>query len=179
MGMLNTIAPSSSQKASAKGAAKAKPKAKQAAKPATKSATRATTSSAAEPPSKKARVAKDPVAPMTAPSKKRKTSNDAAGEPNLFQDAADGEMTEADQKIVETFGSKLGALMQLDPPLADAPFKANLTDVMSKVSSIRAELKVKKRSAGRRSMKEEDPLFKALAAVEARAERFVYLLKCA
>ena len=90
----------------------------------------------------------------------------------------DGDMSDADMAVVEGYIEKLDTLKDLRPPLADNAFKANLAEVITSLNHIKADLKVKKRSAGRRSKKENDPLFLALEGVEDQVARLTQLVRC-
>lgn len=87
-------------------------------------------------------------------------------------------MLEADTELVASFDTRFAELKDLDPPVADGPFKTYLNDRVSKLTSLKNEFKTKRRSALRRADKDEDPLAVRLANMTETADTLTHLLKC-
>ena len=173
-----------------KPSAKAKPKAKPAASvPKQQRPTQATGNA------KRVRVAPDPQAYAGVPQAVSKTAKVEATETKqpkgkkrkadacpfdeeLGSPAFQGELSDADKQILDGFTTKLDECKDLKPPLADSGFKANLQELTTKLNGVKADLKTKKRSACRRALRSEDPLFLALDVVEQSVARLLQLVRC-
>ena len=180
MNILRSFAPPS-EKAAPKAKAKANTAPKQVrAKPATTGGDpkRVRVAPADAPPSSNAK----PKDPKNQSQSKRKSEaaglDDLDNVPDPANGLLDGDMSDADKAVVQGYIEKLDTLKDLRPPLADNAFKANLAEVITSLNHIKADLKVKKRSAGRRSKKENDPLFLALEGVEDQVARLTQLVRC-
>lgn len=91
---------------------------------------------------------------------------------------ASGEMLDADKELMSSFDTRFAELKVIDPPVADAAFKSHLTDMVTKLTALKTEMKTKRRSAVRRADKEQDPLAMALAELSTKADALTHLLKC-
>ena len=85
---------------------------------------------------------------------------------------------EADKELLSAFVTRFDELKILEPPVADAPFKSYLNDLVGKLTSLKTEFRNKRRSAIRRHEKEQDPLALALADLTVKADALTHLLKC-
>lgn len=90
----------------------------------------------------------------------------------------DSDMTEADREVVTLFGERLNVLKNINPPVADGPFKTYLTDINSSLATLKGELKAKRRSAVRRTDKERDPLYISLGEMSNDVDSFMHIIKC-
>ena len=82
-----------------------------------------------------------------------------------------------DQEVFDAFDEKLKALYVITPPKDDANFKEYMTDHLSKLNNLAAELRVKKKSVGRRRNKQDDPLHAALLEFENKIKDMTLLNK--
>lgn len=163
--------------------------------PAEKSSNRgqAAPKAAAKTAAAKASVVKTRPSPKTAPvrtpsakvaiggadargAKRRKSVADDVATP--FDHDLSGDLQNQDRELVNEFKERFVGLRKLDPPVADGPFKSYLTDVCSQVTTLKGELKTKRRSALRRADKENDPLYIHLGELQVEADEYVHLLKC-
>ena len=88
-------------------------------------------------------------------------------------------LCDADRATMEHYDAKFKALKDLSQcPLPDSAFKTFLLEKQTIISSLAAELKNKKKSAGRRALKESDPLFIAIGDVQEVMISLQNLLKC-
>lgn len=89
-------------------------------------------------------------------------------------------LCDADRATMEHYDAKFKALKDLSQcPLPDSAFKTFLLEKQTIISSLASELKNKKKSAGRRALKESDPLFIAIGDVQEVMMSLQNLLKCA
>jgi len=91
---------------------------------------------------------------------------------------SDDNISAADKAIIDSFQEQIESLKTINPPLADAAYKANLTEQLTKANSISADLKKKQRSAQRRAGKEHDPLCQGLERIASTVTTLQHLIKC-
>ena len=169
-----------------KPSAKAKPKAKP-----TPAAPKQQRAIQAGGTAKKVRLAPDPQASAAAapaaaqapadrsePKSKKRKVDACPFDEEPVHPTMEGELSDADKQVLDGFTVKLDELKDLKPPLADNAFKSNLQELTTKLNGIKADLKTKKRSASRRTLKTEDPLYIALDAVEQSIARLMQLVRC-
>ena len=87
-------------------------------------------------------------------------------------------LCEQDEMVLEAYGARLAEFKVIHPPLADAAYKSYLSEVSTKVTLLINDVKTKRRSAMRRALKQQDPLYLALADVNDSALRLQNMLKC-
>lgn len=156
-------------KAKAKAAAAPVSHQQPKAKATSKNGKNAAAGAVKKPPSQK-------VAVGAAASKRRRVQVDDLTGGGL--DGPGGEMMEADKELLSAFVTRFDELKILEPPVADAPFKSYLNDLVGKLTSLKTEFRNKRRSAIRRHEKEQDPLALALADLTVKADALTHLLKC-
>ncbi len=95
--------------------------------------------------------------------------------------SADG-VSESDQSTLDSFDAKLDPLKIISPPVSDAPFRASLQDHNAQVTNVLNELRVKKKSAERRSGSKSntsDMLFLArLSEMENELKEMQKIIRC-
>lgn len=99
------------------------------------------------------------------------------------RNTADDSITEADQATIDAFAAKIDPLKVISPPVSDGPFKAYLADRSTAMSQVVNELRVKKKSAERRSgcksNYKPDMLFlQRLAEFETEVKDMHKLIRC-
>ena len=138
----------------------------------------ATSSSTAVPkntkPSAKARNAKAPPARERSRSLRRMTAR-VDDKPGL--DGEETGLSEADMEVVRNFTERLEGLRKVHPPVSESAFRTYISDIVSKLQGIVADVKVKKRSVARRARKSDDPLSQALADIDDEASSDMRLMK--
>ena len=89
-------------------------------------------------------------------------------------------MSEGDLSVLSHFKDKLNPLIVISPPVADDAFKQYIGEKINQLTHIANDLKVKKKSAGRRKGDNiQDQTFtEELTAMESRVRQFVRTLKC-
>ena len=87
-------------------------------------------------------------------------------------------LTEQDELVLEAYRERLAEFKVIHPPLADAAYKSYLAEVSTKVTLLINDVKTKRRSAMRRALKQQDPLYLALADVNESALNLQNMLKC-
>eukprot|EP00435_Cladocopium_sp_Y103_P068876 s35_g32.t1 len=87
-------------------------------------------------------------------------------------------LTEQDQSVLECYNARLAEFSVIHPPLADAAYKSYLAEISTKVTLLINDVKTKRRSAMRRALKQQDPLYLALADVNESALKLQNMLKC-
>ena len=93
--------------------------------------------------------------------------------------AAATTLCDADRATMEHYDAKFKTLKDLSQcPLPDSAFKSFLLEKQTVINSLGAELKTKKKSAGRRALKEVDPLYIAIGDVQEIMGSLQNLLKC-
>ena len=98
------------------------------------------------------------------------------GEGDLDLDPHD--MSAADKTVIKMFEDKMLELAELDPPIGDAAFKSFMQERITALNGLMQELKAKKKSVGRRSNKDTDPLYQSLTVIESNTKKVVHLIKC-
>ena len=107
-------------------------------------------------------------------SKKDQQQQDDLGYGDLFGEVDElPDLSDVDSQLVQGFASKI-----ITPPVAESAFRQCLTDRSAQVSQILTDIKAKKRSAMRRTLKQEDPLYLELSTLAERAEQLQKTLKC-
>ena len=87
-------------------------------------------------------------------------------------------LSQADRALIDGYMTQMKPLKIISPPLADAAYKAALTEQLSSTNSIIADLKKKQRSAMRRAQKTCDPLYIELEKIATTMSTMQHLLKC-
>eukprot|EP00434_Breviolum_minutum_P041374 symbB.v1.2.036804.t1/scaffold5282.1/size28957/1 len=87
------------------------------------------------------------------------------------------EMCDADKEICDSFCERLKALRVVNPPLSDPQFKTYINDVLSKCNTFLNDVKTKRRSAQRRSNK-DDLLTANLDSMADEMQQHIHILKC-
>ena len=113
------------------------------------------------------------TAPGAANGKRRKVMNAV----DLGESGAGGELQESDLDIVSEFEKRFEVLKVVEPPVADAPFKTHLSASITKLGALKADMKAKRRSAIRRTEKENDPLAISLQELTCKADNLLHILK--
>ncbi len=90
----------------------------------------------------------------------------------------DDSLSGADKAIIDGFEEQFKAYKVIKPPLADAQYKAHLSDLLGKVNAQSCEIKKKLRSSMRRSSKTEDPLYIELERLSSGTTTLQHLIKC-
>lgn len=89
------------------------------------------------------------------------------------------DLCDADQQLLNEYESQFKTFQNnFSPPLPDAPFKSYFADLNSKISSTVSELRKKQRSAGRRTLGNQDPLYLAMDKVIDQMIELQHLAKC-
>ena len=109
--------------------------------------------------------------------KRRKVGEDLNNAGGL-EPPMSSELSEADLQLVTDFKVRLAEAKKLEPPVADGPFKSYLSDTQATLTTLRNELKTKRRSALRRAEKDLDPLYVSLGEMITDADSFSHLIKC-
>ena len=95
--------------------------------------------------------------------------------------SSDG-VSESDQSTLDSFDAKLDPLKTISPPVSDGPFRASLQDHNTQVTNVLNELRVKKKSAERRSGSKSntaDMLFLArLSEMENELKEMQKIIRC-
>ena len=89
-----------------------------------------------------------------------------------------GMTCDADSAVIDAHGDQLKVLKSIEPPLPDAPFKAYLSDVNTKLNSLSMEMKKKQRSCLRRTLGANDPLYVGLEQLIQTGGALQQLVKC-
>ena len=89
-----------------------------------------------------------------------------------------GEMNDTDKALLSEFDTKLQEYKEVKPPLDDAGFKQYMGTCLSNFGSVLKDLKEKRKSVGRRSNKEEDPLYQDLGRLLEKVPEYITLMKC-
>ena len=89
-------------------------------------------------------------------------------------------LSESDRDVLDGFFDKLKLLKTVAPPIADKEFKASLSDQSSSVTQLLAEVRVKKKSAGRRQCGESavPPLVGELQNLEKELKEIHNVFRC-
>ena len=87
-------------------------------------------------------------------------------------------LCEQDEMVLEAYKARLAEFKSIHPPLADAAYKSYLSEVSTKVTLLINDVKTKRRSAMRRALKQQDPLYIALQDVHESATNLQNMLKC-
>jgi hypothetical protein len=120
-------------------------------------------------------VQSDPFADETTLSPQSKKQRGEKGE----------DLSEADQATLDNFNEKIKPLKILNPPVSDGPFKSHLTEHMSKITQVISELRVKKKSADRRtgaktkSNQADMEFIQRLTDLENEVKEIHQLIRCA
>ena len=142
---------------------------------------KSTPASKATAKAKGASAAKPKAAPKTVfnnPGKRRKTGDDLSNGIPCHVDGAGSDLSDADLQLVNDYKIRISESKRIEPPVADGPFKSYLSDVHATLTTLKNEMKTKKRSALRRQDKELDPLFLTLSDLINGVESFCHFLKC-
>lgn len=90
---------------------------------------------------------------------------------------ADG-LCEADKTVLDGYHERVTSFKTIMPPEADSAYKCYLTEMCGKISTVLNEVKIKRRSAFRRTLKEQDPLYIGCDAVVNKLQALQHLVKC-
>ena len=92
------------------------------------------------------------------------------------------DISEADRITLETFDQKIDSIKSLQPPVSVSAFKSYMSDHLTKVSGLVQELRLKKKSADRRSgskTNRPDMLFlEGLSALDSKVKEIAKLVRC-
>lgn len=179
--MRSSDAPSSCPAPKAKSSAKVKASAKSAV-------TRRQTSAASARADSNASVQKVAVGNAG----KKRSATDAADRVDMNitnspdkKKSRDAEgITTADSQTLELFESKVNVLKVVSPPVADGPFKSYINDHLSKTNQVIQELRVKRKSAERRTgvktqtNKADMEFLQLLSKIDGEVKEMAQLLRC-
>ena len=159
-----------------------KASAKAKAKPTPKPSVRNKASTSSQPSAANLVSMKNPIGSVDSlRGKKRRTEHQTGKEstkpaPAVSVSMSD-ELCDADKEICDGFRERLSSLRVVNPPLSDPQFKAYINDVLSKCTTFLNDVKTKRRSAQRRSNK-DDMLTANLDMIEDEMQQHVHILKC-
>ena len=93
-------------------------------------------------------------------------------------DDDDLSMAAADQTAIDDFTARLDDLANLAPPLPEAQFKQYFAERTTALTAFAAEVRCKKKSAGRRANSSEDPFMLSMKQLEDRQKDISSFVKC-
>ena len=89
-------------------------------------------------------------------------------------------MSESDRAVLDSFFAKAKNLKSVTPPISDKEFKSSLSDQSTLVTQLLAEVRVKRKSAGRRQCGESSlpPLVTELTNMEKKLKEIHNVFRC-